>query len=36
MFWHPHIDKKQILSSKNMEMLGPDGPPLLKFAQLKI
>ena len=32
----PHIDKKQIRYSKNMEMLGPDGPPLLKIAQLKI
>ena len=26
-FWRPHFDKKQIRSSKNMEMLGPDGPP---------
>ena len=32
----PPIDKKQIQSSKNMEMLGPDGPSLLKIAQLKI
>ena len=28
----PPMDKKQIQSSKNMEMLGPDGPPLLKIA----
>ena len=32
----PPIDKKQIRSSKNMEILGPDDPPTLKIAQLKI
>ena len=36
MFWHSHIDKKQMQSLKNMEMFGPDGPPLLKIAQQKI
>ena len=31
----PHIDKKQILSSRNTEMLGPDSPQQIKIAQLK-
>ena len=30
----PHIDKKQIRSSKNMEMLSPDGSLILKITQL--
>ena len=30
------MTKKQIGSSKNIEMLGLDDPPLLKIAQLKI
>ena len=29
-FWRPHINKKQMKSSKNMEMLGPDAPPTTK------
>ena len=34
-FGAPSFDKKQIRSSKNMEMFGPDGPPLLKHRSTK-